>query len=378
MTHHHHAAGFLALVEEARPRVKEISVAEYGACLMRHEQHVLIDVREDHEWARGHLPGAMHLGRGILERDIESLLRRPRDTHRVLLRRRLPQRAGRRQPAEDGLHERGLARGRHPRLADRGPAGRDGRGVGRGARCRGRSGPAEPPPVRTRQRTRARGAHCPRADGPASDPCVSFAGPTKAHLTKRSATTMAETQAAPWIGTFIWNELGTGDIAAARSLLASLLGWTAEVRESEPGGTYTVFRSGDKRVGGGSDLKGEKHRACRRAGCPTSAWRAPTRPASSAERLGMRIQVPPTDIPAGSLRGARASRDGDLRDPRAPAHVGSRRRDAPAPRARGRGVFRRARGGLHARPRGRARRRARFPRAGFLHRSPPSRGRESP
>jgi len=71
MTHHHHAAGFLALVEEARPRVKEISIAAYGERLMRHEQHVLIDVREDHEWARGHLPGAMHLGRGIIERDIE-------------------------------------------------------------------------------------------------------------------------------------------------------------------------------------------------------------------------------------------------------------------------------------------------------------------
>jgi rhodanese-related sulfurtransferase len=40
---------------------------------MRHEQHVLIDVREDHEWTDGRLPGAMHLGRGIIERDIEAL-----------------------------------------------------------------------------------------------------------------------------------------------------------------------------------------------------------------------------------------------------------------------------------------------------------------
>ncbi len=67
-----HQTGFLALIEEARPRVKEIGIAEYGERLMRREQHVLIDVREDHEWARGHLPGAMHLGRGIIERDIES------------------------------------------------------------------------------------------------------------------------------------------------------------------------------------------------------------------------------------------------------------------------------------------------------------------
>jgi rhodanese-related sulfurtransferase len=72
MTHRHHSAAFLALIEEARPRVRELSIAEYGAQLMRREQHVLIDVREDHEWARGRLPGAMHLGRGIVERDIES------------------------------------------------------------------------------------------------------------------------------------------------------------------------------------------------------------------------------------------------------------------------------------------------------------------
>ncbi len=72
MTHRHHGAAFLALVEEARPRVREIGIAEYGERLMRRERHVLIDVREDHEWAAGRLPGAMHLGRGIIERDIES------------------------------------------------------------------------------------------------------------------------------------------------------------------------------------------------------------------------------------------------------------------------------------------------------------------
>jgi len=72
MTHRHHSPGFLALVDEARPRVREISISDYGALLMRRDQHVLIDVREDHEWARGHLPGAMHLGRGIIERDIED------------------------------------------------------------------------------------------------------------------------------------------------------------------------------------------------------------------------------------------------------------------------------------------------------------------
>ena len=72
MTHRYHSPVFLALVDEARPRVKEIAVADYTGLLMRREHHVLIDVREDHEWARGRLPGAMHLGRGIIERDIES------------------------------------------------------------------------------------------------------------------------------------------------------------------------------------------------------------------------------------------------------------------------------------------------------------------
>ena len=72
MTPRHHSVAFLALVDEARSRVKEISIAAYGERLMRREPHVLVDVREDHEWAKGHLPGAMHLGRGIVERDIES------------------------------------------------------------------------------------------------------------------------------------------------------------------------------------------------------------------------------------------------------------------------------------------------------------------
>ena len=72
MSPHQHSAGFLALVAEAKTRVKEITISEYGERLMRREHHVLIDTREDHEWARGRLPGAMHLGRGIVERDIES------------------------------------------------------------------------------------------------------------------------------------------------------------------------------------------------------------------------------------------------------------------------------------------------------------------
>lgn len=68
-----HSPGFQALVDEARQRVREITRSEYAEWLSKGTRHVLIDVREDHEWQRGHVPGAIHLGRGILERDIESL-----------------------------------------------------------------------------------------------------------------------------------------------------------------------------------------------------------------------------------------------------------------------------------------------------------------
>ena len=65
-----HSEGFLALVNDAKSRVKEISIGEYMA--MPAEGHLLIDVREDNEWAAGHAAGAIHLGKGIIERDIET------------------------------------------------------------------------------------------------------------------------------------------------------------------------------------------------------------------------------------------------------------------------------------------------------------------
>lgn len=68
---HHHSPGFLALVQAAKGQVREITIRDYRAREAAGEDLVLLDVREDHEWARGHIPGAMHLGRGILERDIE-------------------------------------------------------------------------------------------------------------------------------------------------------------------------------------------------------------------------------------------------------------------------------------------------------------------
>jgi rhodanese-related sulfurtransferase len=68
-----HSPGFLKLVAEARRQVEEISVAEARAKLAANPQVVLLDVREDHEWQAGHAAEARHLGRGILERDLEKL-----------------------------------------------------------------------------------------------------------------------------------------------------------------------------------------------------------------------------------------------------------------------------------------------------------------
>ncbi|MHB8523178.1 MAG: rhodanese-like domain-containing protein [Limisphaerales bacterium] len=66
-----HAPGFLKLVNEARARVKELSVAEARARLEQNPRAMLLDVREDHEWQNGHAIQATHLGKGILERDLE-------------------------------------------------------------------------------------------------------------------------------------------------------------------------------------------------------------------------------------------------------------------------------------------------------------------
>ena len=68
-----HSPGFLKLVAEAKKHVNEISVAEARAKLAANPKAVLLDVREDHEWQAGHATEAAHLGKGILERDLEKL-----------------------------------------------------------------------------------------------------------------------------------------------------------------------------------------------------------------------------------------------------------------------------------------------------------------
>jgi rhodanese-related sulfurtransferase len=70
--HKAHSPGFLALVNDAKSRVREIDIEQYKQMLSAGEPHLLIDVREDSEWAAGHAAGSVHLGKGIIERDIES------------------------------------------------------------------------------------------------------------------------------------------------------------------------------------------------------------------------------------------------------------------------------------------------------------------
>jgi len=78
-----HAEKFLALVNDAKKRIKETNVADVKRRMDAAEKFVLVDVREESEWAQGHLPGAIHLGKGIIERDIEQ--RAPDTGARIIL-----------------------------------------------------------------------------------------------------------------------------------------------------------------------------------------------------------------------------------------------------------------------------------------------------
>ena len=69
-----HSPGFLAVVGEAKRKIKECTVFDVKARIDRGDQFQFIDVREDDEYARDHAAGAKHLGRGVLERDIETLI----------------------------------------------------------------------------------------------------------------------------------------------------------------------------------------------------------------------------------------------------------------------------------------------------------------
>jgi rhodanese-related sulfurtransferase len=69
---HQHAPRFLNIVNEARKNIRELTVDDVKQKLDRKEKFILVDVREESEFARDHLPGAVHLGKGVIERDIEQ------------------------------------------------------------------------------------------------------------------------------------------------------------------------------------------------------------------------------------------------------------------------------------------------------------------
>jgi rhodanese-related sulfurtransferase len=67
-----HTPRFLQIVNDARQRIHEVTVDDVKARMQRGEKFLLVDVREESEFARDHLPGAIHLGKGVIERDVEQ------------------------------------------------------------------------------------------------------------------------------------------------------------------------------------------------------------------------------------------------------------------------------------------------------------------
>jgi rhodanese-related sulfurtransferase len=78
-----HSEGFLNIVNDAKTRVREVSVAETQQRMHDNPEAKLIDVREDNEWNAAHATGAIHLGKGIIERDIENAVP-DKDTELIL------------------------------------------------------------------------------------------------------------------------------------------------------------------------------------------------------------------------------------------------------------------------------------------------------
>ena len=69
-----HSPRFLKIVDEAKKNIRQVTVDDVKKMLDQGEKFHLVDVREESEWAKDHLPGAIHLGKGIIERDIEQRL----------------------------------------------------------------------------------------------------------------------------------------------------------------------------------------------------------------------------------------------------------------------------------------------------------------
>ncbi|MGH9864182.1 MAG: rhodanese-like domain-containing protein [Candidatus Acidiferrales bacterium] len=71
---HDHAPGFLGIVNDAKKRIKETDFRDIKKRLDAGEKMILVDTREDNEWVKGHIPGALHLGKGVIERDVEKTI----------------------------------------------------------------------------------------------------------------------------------------------------------------------------------------------------------------------------------------------------------------------------------------------------------------
>ena len=99
---HQHSPRFLEIVADAKKRVREVTVDDVKGKLDRNEEFLLVDVREDKEWEKDHLPNAVHLGKGVIERDIETASRRPQRAYRSLLWWRFSLCACRRQSGKMG------------------------------------------------------------------------------------------------------------------------------------------------------------------------------------------------------------------------------------------------------------------------------------
>jgi rhodanese-related sulfurtransferase len=69
---HHHSPRFLQIVDDAKKRIREVKIDEVKTMLDRGQKFLLLDVREESEYVKDHLPGSIHVGKGIIERDIEE------------------------------------------------------------------------------------------------------------------------------------------------------------------------------------------------------------------------------------------------------------------------------------------------------------------
>ena len=88
-----HNQAFLDIVNDAKSRVREINIEQYQRMKQAGEDHLLVDVREESEWSAGHAAGAMHLSKGVIERDIETKIPDHDKKLVSVLRRRVPIRA---------------------------------------------------------------------------------------------------------------------------------------------------------------------------------------------------------------------------------------------------------------------------------------------